>query len=94
MKRSIVWSLLFTVVLLAGCGAEDAQKKAGTPKLSGKLLLAGSSTMAPMMGEIAKRFQSLHPGVQIEVQAGGSGRGVSDARGGKSDIGCAAATAT
>lgn len=62
--------------------------------LAGKLLITGSSTMAPMVAEIARRFQSLHPGVQIEVQMGGSGRGISDARLGKADIGMASRALT
>ena len=58
-----------------------------TPAQSTRLLLTGSTTMAPLLAEVAKRFQALHPRVQIEVQLGGSGRGISDARSGKADIG-------
>lgn len=43
--------------------------------------------MQPLMAEVAKSFQSLHPGVRIEVQSGGSGRGITDARTGQADIG-------
>jgi len=43
--------------------------------------------MAPLMKEIAARFETLHPGVRVEVKGGGSGRGISDAREGKADIG-------
>lgn len=59
------------------------------PKLSGKLLITGSSTMAPMVGELASRFRALHPEVVITVETGGSGRGVADALQGKADIGMA-----
>jgi phosphate transport system substrate-binding protein len=52
-----------------------------------KLLLTGSSTMAPLMKEIAARFLTQHPGVQVEVQGGGSGRGIDDALAGRADIG-------
>ncbi|MBB1161637.1 phosphate ABC transporter substrate-binding protein [Aquariibacter albus] len=48
-----------------------------------RLLLSGSSTVAPLVLEIAKRFESLNPGVRIEVQTGGSSRGLSDARQGR-----------
>lgn len=68
--------------------AEAAEKRtAASGALSGRLLLSGSSTMAPLMKEIGKRFQALHPNVRIEVQAGGSERGIGDVRGGKADIG-------
>lgn len=62
--------------------------------LSGRLLLTGSSTMAPLMVDIGKRFQNLHRGVQVEVQTGGSGRGISDTREGKADIGMASRALT
>ncbi len=59
-----------------------------------KLHITGSSTMCPLVAEIAKRFEALHPQVHIEVQCGGSGRGISDAREGKADIGMASRALT
>lgn len=52
-----------------------------------KLVLTGSSTIAPLMAEIAKRFENRHSGVRVDVQSGGSGRGIADARQGLADIG-------
>ena len=52
-----------------------------------KLTLTGSSTVAPLAGEIAKRFEAENPGVRIDVQTGGSSRGLADAREGLADIG-------
>jgi phosphate transport system substrate-binding protein len=54
-----------------------------------KLVLTGSSTVAPLAAEIGKRFESKHPGVRVDVQTGGSSRGVTDARQGLADIGMA-----
>lgn len=56
-------------------------------RLSGKLVLTGSSTIAPLVSEMAKRFEELYPDVRIEVQTGGSSRGISDTRSGTADIG-------
>ncbi len=56
---------------------------------SGKLVLTGSSTVAPLVAEIGKRFETLNPGVRVDVQTGGSSRGVNDARSGLADIGMA-----
>lgn len=56
-------------------------------QLTGKLVISGSSTIAPVVSEIGKRFESLHPGVRIDVQTGGSSRGVADTRQGLADIG-------
>jgi len=52
-----------------------------------KLSMTGSSTVAPLALEIAKRFESQNSGLRIDVQTGGSGRGIADARNGTADIG-------
>lgn len=52
-----------------------------------RLILTGSSTVAPLASEIAKRYEKQHPGVRIDVQTGGSSRGINDARMGLADIG-------
>ncbi len=56
-------------------------------QLTGKLVITGASTLAPLIAEIGKRFESLYPKVRIDVQSGGSSRGVADARQGLADIG-------
>ncbi len=71
--------ILSLAVLLATTSCKPAD--------AGKLVLTGASTVAPLAAEIGKRFESLHPGVRVDVQTGGSGRGINDARQGLSDIG-------
>lgn len=56
-------------------------------QLTGKLVITGASTLAPLIAEIGKRFESLYPAARIDVQSGGSSRGVADARQGLADIG-------
>lgn len=56
---------------------------------SQRLTLTGSSTVAPLALEIGKRFEQQNPGVRVDVQTGGSTRGVLDARSGVADIGMA-----
>jgi len=58
-----------------------------TDQLTGKLVITGASTLAPLIAEIGKRFESLYPTVRIDVQSGGSSRGVANARQGLADIG-------
>ncbi|CAA0096137.1 Phosphate-binding protein PstS 1 [Halioglobus japonicus] len=52
-----------------------------------RLTLTGSSTIAPLVLEIGKRFEQQNVGVRVDVQTGGSSRGISDARTGLADIG-------
>lgn len=78
--RARLAAILLLPILLAGCG--DADRAA-----AGKLMLTGSSTVAPLVLEIAKRYEASHPGTRIDVQTGGSSRGIADARSGVGDIG-------
>src|SRR5262245_21791132 len=82
--RSFVAAVLVSL-LVAGCNS-SSDKPGGEKK---RIVLTGSSTIAPLAGEIGKRFEELHPGVRVDVQTGGSSRGVSDAREGLADIGMA-----
>jgi len=92
-----IW-LIAIIVLAAmafitpGC-TESAAGDANNPdQLSGRLTITGSSTVAPLVGEVAKHFESLYPGVRIDVQAGGSSQGIADVRRGNADIGMVSRT--
>lgn len=87
MNKSIGWLSVLMLLLSALLMNSGVRAESSAPLPASRLLLAGSTTMAPLMVEIGRRFQTLHPGIQIEVQMGGSGRGISDARQGKADIG-------
>lgn len=52
-----------------------------------KLVLTGSSTVAPLASEIAKRYEQENPGIRVDVQSGGSSRGIADVRQQVADIG-------
>jgi phosphate transport system substrate-binding protein len=52
-----------------------------------KITITGASTIAPLVLEIGKRFEQQNKGVRVDVQTGGSSRGVSDARSGLAQIG-------
>lgn len=79
---------------LTGCTNDSATKNTGgdNNQLTGRLTLTGSSTVAPLAMEIAKRFEELHPGVRVDVQTGGSGKGIADVRAAVADIGMASRT--
>lgn len=79
-QRNWRWVLAACVVagLISNAGASDQ-----------KLVLTGSSTIAPLALEMGKRFEKQNPGVRVDVQSGGSTRGVTDARAGLANIGMA-----
>ncbi len=85
MKKATINRRLFNTALAVGlvCQAVSGVAYAADKKL----VLTGSSTIAPLMADIAKRFEEQNPGVQVDVQSGGSGRGISDARQGLAGVG-------
>lgn len=85
IAQKIKWSLVMTLAAVAVTVL--ASKALTTQKDNEKIVISGSSTIAPLVAEIAKRYERENPGVQIDVQSGGSSRGVSDARSGLADIG-------
>ena len=52
-----------------------------------RLTITGSSTLAPLILDMAKRFESEHEGIRVDVQTGGSTRGIMDVRRKMADIG-------
>lgn len=78
---------LATCLLLQSCGKPSEEATQSAKALQGKLVLTGSSTVAPLASEMGKRYEAEHPGVRIDVQTGGSSRGVADARQGVADVG-------
>ena len=84
MKNKLLTSLALSVAVgwgLASCNQNSANLE------SSKLTLTGSSTVAPLVSEIAKKFEAEREGVRIDVQTGGSSRGLADAAQSLADIG-------
>lgn len=94
-RSTFVFAAAVLLTSCAGCADGTSPSAAGESPpaqgngLSGKLVLTGSSTVAPVAAEIGKRFEERHPGVRVNVQTGGSSRGIADARSGTADIGMA-----
>lgn len=64
--------------------------EAYTPSgLTGKITLAGSTSVAPVMEVLAENYKKLNKGVEIEIQQTGSGAGIESAIAGTCDIGMA-----
>lgn len=56
-------------------------------ELKGKISLSGAWALYPMAVTWAAEFKKLHPKVQIDISAGGAGKGITDAVSGMVDIG-------
>lgn len=76
--RRWLGTVLLLVTALGGCKSEKASQS---------LTVTGSSTVAPLVSEVAKRFEERNPGVRVDVQMGGSSRGIADTRQALADVG-------
>lgn len=54
--------------------------------MSGKITLAGSTSVAPVMGDIADAYMALYPDVTVEIQESGSSAGITSAMEGVAEI--------
>ncbi|MFA8017764.1 phosphate ABC transporter substrate-binding protein [Bremerella cremea] len=82
MLRVLACFAVTCLLPLAGCGL-------GSSSTDDRITVTGSSTIAPLLTEIARRYEELHPGVRIDVQTGGTGKGIADVRQGVAEIGMA-----
>ena len=87
MLTKFVALIALSMAVLMGVPVSAGAQGTTADQLTGKLVITGASTLAPLIAEIGKRFESLHPTVRIDVQSGGSSRGVADARQSLADIG-------
>ncbi|WP_107668309.1 phosphate ABC transporter substrate-binding protein [Cyanothece sp. BG0011] len=88
IKKIPLLGLILTLSLgIQNCSQSSPKTSQTSNELQGKLILTGSSTVAPLAAEIGKRFESEHPDVRVDVQTGGSSRGIADARTGVANIG-------
>lgn len=74
-RRFLLLPALFP--LLPGCSPSGVET----------LTVTGSSTLAPLMLEIGRRFEAEHPGIRVNIQTGGSSRGIADVRRGLAHAG-------
>jgi len=90
MKKIILAALLVLALIagLAGCTkAQDVNAAQDGENLKGAITVSGAWALYPMAVKWAEEFQKIHPDVQIEISAGGAGKGMADALAQIVDIG-------
>lgn len=69
--------------------AESAEAYVKQNGLTGRIVLAGSTSVAPVMETLADAYKEMYSGVEIEIQQTGSGAGITSTIEGACDIGMA-----
>lgn len=80
--------MLEGALLLASCGSRGEVKRDanGKEELSGYITLSGAFALYPLAIQWADEFHRLHPGVDIDISAGGAGKGITDVLADQVDI--------
>jgi len=75
-------------LIAVDCGGSAPAPAGGGPaELQGTIKISGAWALYPMMVRWGDEFQKLHPGVRIDVSAGGAGKGIADVLSGVVDLG-------
>jgi phosphate transport system substrate-binding protein len=82
--KNAAWAvaLFLTAASFGPSTTQDTPRAAG-----GRLTLSGAWALYPLAVRWQDEFQKTHPGVHVDVQAGGAGKGIADALAGVADIG-------
>jgi phosphate transport system substrate-binding protein len=100
MNHKIIAAIIITIfitALLSGCidnpktetqvtSTGGAQTQA-VKEPEGTIRVSGAFALYPMMLKWGEEYQKLHPNVKFDIQAGGAGKGMTDALSGLVDIG-------
>lgn len=85
MKR-LFWGLCLAGFLFSlGCGRKP--DSSSDREFKGTISVSGAWALYPMAVKWAQEFQKIHPAVQIDISAGGAGKGMADCLSGAADLG-------
>ena len=85
-RLGYVLMIFALMVIAAGCGGGNNNTDNGDEN-SGSLVVSGSSAMQPLIAAAAEEFMAENPNADVQVNAGGSGTGLSQVAEGSVDIG-------
>jgi phosphate transport system substrate-binding protein len=91
IKAVVIVAIVVAGIAVAGIGTAVVSMPAqcAPAELSGKLAIAGSTTVLPINQECARLLMEKNPALRISISGGGSGHGVKSVGAGEIDIGAA-----
>ena len=87
MKKFFLFSTIFLIAVLFAVSCGGGRRQVAEGELSGDISLSGAFALYPLAVKWAEEFQILHPGVRIDISAGGAGKGMTDVLANVVDIG-------
>jgi len=79
--------MMFVTACGGGTSKDNTKSNNGGKEVSGSLVVSGSSAMQPLVAAAAEEFMANNPKADIQVNAGGSGTGLSQVAEGSVQIG-------
>ncbi len=70
----------------SGCTNTSSDKHTGKEKISGKISISGAFALYPLTVKWAEEFEKVYPDIQIDISAGGAGKGMTDVLSGMVDL--------
>jgi phosphate transport system substrate-binding protein len=93
MRKSINYYLtglvIFQLIFFTNCSTKQkgSDSESDESSLKGSISLSGAFALYPVTVRWAEEFQKIHPGVKIDISAGGAGKGMADALSRMVDLG-------
>ena len=87
MKKFFLFSTIVLIAVLFAVSCGGGRRQVAEGELSGDISLSGAFALYPLAVKWAEEFQILHPGVRIDISAGGAGKGMTDVLANVVDIG-------
>ena len=84
------WIILLIILFVAALSAACVRTGNSVPVQSnetGTIRVSGAFALYPMMVKWGEEYHKIHPGIKVEVSAGGAGQGMTDTLSGQSDLG-------
>lgn len=89
LMLALVLAMSFTAC--SGTASGDSNDNPGgdknTGSMTGTIKISGSVSAQPLLQELSEGFKSVESGISVDIQGGGSAKGIADAAGKVSDIG-------
>ncbi len=87
-SRHIALLFMLSAIIAASCGSRNNQNQTGDASdLRGTISISGAFALYPITVRWAEEYRKVHPGVRIDISAGGAGKGMADAMSGMVDLG-------
>jgi phosphate transport system substrate-binding protein len=87
------WFIILLIIFVVAIVSTACIQNNGNPvpqqsnETSGTIRVSGAFALYPMMVKWGEEYHKIHPGIKVEVSAGGAGQGMTDTLSGQSDIG-------